>query len=269
LAPLPVAAVLAAALLAGCMASPPPPDVYVQAVGMAFEAPATMPAGWVKLHFENRAPMLHHVALLRLDEGKTAAEALAVLERDELADWMHWAGGVGPFEPNAEGWAVLKLQPGRHLLLCLIPGEHGVPHMADGMVREVMVQGSPDTAYALPSADIAFDMHEFGYSAPVTTAAGTHTFKILSQGGQPHEAVLAKLDTGATVASLLESLGPNATAAPPARFVGLLPPMGPGGTAYVEATLTAGRYVMLCFLNDPASGAPHFARGMLLPITVA
>ena len=35
-----------------------------------------------------------------------------------------------------------------------------------------------------------------------------------------------------------------------------------------EITLTAGRYAMLCFLQDRTGGPPHFMKGMLTEVVI-
>ena len=45
--------------------------------------------------------------------------------------------------------------------------------------------------------------------------------------------------------------------------------MSPGAVNYSILELEAGNYFAICFIPDPASGAPHFAIGMLMPFTVA
>ena len=41
-----------------------------------------------------------------------------------------------------------------------------------------------------------------------------------------------------------------------------------GETVSMEVDLPAGNYAFLCFIPDPASGAPHAALGMIGALTI-
>ena len=55
---------------------------------------------------------------------------------------------------------------------------------------------------------------------------------------------------------------------PPGKPVGGIAAMEPGMTEYFTATLTPGKYGLICFLPDVKDGKPHFAHGMVQEITV-
>src|SRR5579884_3152564 len=46
----------------------------VHARDFAFDAPDSISAGWTTFHLVNDGPNLHHLQLVRLDSGKTAAD---------------------------------------------------------------------------------------------------------------------------------------------------------------------------------------------------
>ena len=111
---------------------------------------------------------------------------------------------------------------------------------------------------------------DFSYTMPARIAAGWTTVHLVNDGGEPHQAQLAKLNPGVTpdqivnagktggdqaIVALLTSMGgPNAVA-----------PLG--GTATVTVKLTPGKYVAICFVPS-ADGTRHYAKGMIQPFTV-
>jgi hypothetical protein len=62
------------------------------------------------------------------------------------------------------------------------------------------------------------------------------------------------------------------TGEPPAdaegELVGGLASMAPGTEAYFEVDLSAGRYVLLCFVTSPVDGRSHIAHGMIQLVEV-
>ena len=59
-----------------------------------------------------------------------------------------------------------------------------------------------------------------------------------------------------------------AAVGPPFMIVAGAAPMSPGQTAWPVLDLEAGEHFTICYLPDPATGAPHFALGMIMPLAV-
>ncbi len=55
---------------------------------------------------------------------------------------------------------------------------------------------------------------------------------------------------------------------PPFASAGGMTPIDVGTTSYLEMDFEPGEYMFICFIPDPASGAPHFAKGMAQAFTV-
>ncbi|HXY69347.1 MAG TPA: hypothetical protein VEH62_07840 [Gemmatimonadales bacterium] len=110
---------------------------------------------------------------------------------------------------------------------------------------------------------------DFSFTAPDSVPAGLEMFHLANTGPSVHHLQIVALDSGKTVADLMNALknpGP-----PPAwiRFVGgpnAIAPI-PTDTAVAWLTLPAGNYALLCFIPDTA-GVPHFAHGMVRALTV-
>jgi hypothetical protein len=113
---------------------------------------------------------------------------------------------------------------------------------------------------------VTITAREFAYDAPDSISAGPTTIKLVSRGRQEHFVQFVKLSGGRTPADFTRaSIAHEAT--PWAMSVGGVGTISPGGTAAVTIDLKPGRYVMLCDISD-TDGTPHFAKGMIRPLTV-
>jgi hypothetical protein len=86
----------------------------------------------------------HEAALVRLADGKTAAD---------VATWGHGGfagpppfvgefGSMGALGPGERAWITIEPgEPGEYALICFVPGRDGVPHLGQGMVTQVTVEG--------------------------------------------------------------------------------------------------------------------------------
>jgi uncharacterized cupredoxin-like copper-binding protein len=129
------------------------------------------------------------------------------------------------------------------------------------------VAGAPAAAPAAAPAIVTVHARDFAFDAPDQIAAGMTTFHLVNDGPGLHHLVLIRLDSSKTAADLQAAIknpgplpgwavlsgGPNAA--------------DPKGESTATVDLAAGNYVMLCFVDTP-DGVPHFARGMVRPLTV-
>ncbi len=116
-------------------------------------------------------------------------------------------------------------------------------------------------------AIVTVHARDFAYDAPDQIAAGMTTFHLVNDGPGLHHLVLIRLDSAKTAADLQAAIknpgplpgwavlsgGPNAAE--------------PKGESTATIGLAPGNYVMLCFVDVP-NGVPHFAKGMVRPLTV-
>lgn len=90
-----------------------------------------------------------------------------------------------------------------------------------------------------------------------------------SAGKEAHQAALIKLADGKTVDDAKAFFASEAapTGPPPFNVAGGTTAVDPGGKIAISQTMPSGTYVFLCFVPD-ATGAPHFAKGMVASIDV-
>jgi hypothetical protein len=93
-----------------------------------------------------------------------------------------------------------------------------------------------------------------------------------NRGDQPHQAQIAKFKPGVGVAdfrAILQGGNPEAVIGLFAGFYGGPNVVAPGHSQTTWENLPPGRYLLLCFVPDAATGMPHFAMGMYAPFEVA
>lgn len=247
--------------------------VPVRAVEYAFaDMPASIPAGLTTFRVTNEGKELHHVWIVRLEEGKTASDfmqaAKAVAEGAPVPKWIVDLGGPNAGVPGMPMDGTLDLQPGRYVMVCHIPSpSDGVPHLAKGMMKEFTVTG-PATKHATPKSDVTMRLSDYAFTLSAPLTAGPRTIEFVNDADQPHEAIIARLAPGKTAHDLAAWIEGGQKGEPPAMPMGGATGLSHGESMYFSATFEPGQYALLCFVGDAKDGKPHVAHGMLKEITV-
>jgi hypothetical protein len=246
-----------------------PHQMTVVATDYKCDAPDQVPSGMMTIHLVDNGSELHHVAFVRLNDGKTMADVeQAMKTQGPMPSWAVDYGGVNPPHPGG-GMATTTqmLEPGNYALLCFVPSADGIPHFAKGMVRPLTVTASSDAPTAAPAADIDLTLNDYSFTTSRPITAGKHTIMISNGASQSHELVLARLAPGKKAEDLPawveKPVGP-----PPGEPIGGVPAIEKGATAYVTVNFTPGDYALVCFLPDAKDGKPHFTHGMVKQIHV-
>lgn len=270
--------VLAALALAACTQgnakpadTPSAPNVVtVTAADFNYQSPSTIPAGMTTIRLVNDGTELHHVQLVRLDDGHTVAELMQGMGGHDgpPPPWVHFVGGPNtPVPGGGVSEATLDLKPGTYAMLCFIPSRDGVPHVAKGMVKPLTVVPATGATAAAPVADIDMTLTDYAFGTSTQITAGRRTIKVQNVAVQPHEIILVQLAPGKTVndmmAWLMSENGP-----PPGRPVAGTTGLDRGEVNYITANLQPGEYALLCMLPDARDGKPHIAHGMARQFTV-
>jgi uncharacterized cupredoxin-like copper-binding protein len=258
------------------MIAPPPLParpahvVYVTATDYGLSLPDTLNAGATTFRVVNRGRELHHVLFVRLAGGHSAADLARAMKGDAPPPrWAELDGGPNGVSPGDTSLATtVALRAGHYAALCMIPGPDGVPHVAKGMITDLVVRPAAyPVAAAMPANDATITMFDYGYrsSTPITRA--TREVVVRNDGAQPHEIELARLLPGKTMADLA-AWAQKMDSPPPAEFIGGVSPLAPGKSNDLALSLKPGHYAMLCFLPDAKDHAPHIAHGMVHEFTV-
>jgi hypothetical protein len=247
--------------------APKPHVVTVVAREYAFEAPKTIAAGTVTFRLLNRGKELHHIWLLRLEQGKTADDAIAALKAGgPPPSWVVDVGGPNSPEPGGESQTMVTLAAGHYLLLCMIPSGDNVPHVMKGMVAPLTVTGA--AAAAEPRADVTMRLADYGFQFSKPLTAGRHVIRIENVAKQSHEAFMVRLAPGKKAADLLAWLDGGQKGPPPALPTGGITGIAAGTHVILPVDLKPGSYALYCFVPDAKDGQPHVAHGMVSQIEV-
>ena len=252
-------------------------DVVVPCGEQEFHLQTDLPsieAGPVRFNLTNHGAIEHQAMVVRFTEGTDFGRFAAAAASDpsgiaplKLIEGFGGPNGVAPGETRS---ATAVLEPGRYMLICVIPDADQVPHAAKGMLHEFTVT---DAAEAEPG-DLGehdgphVEMVDFGFVGETTFEAG-ETVRVTNNGRQNHEVVAYRLKDGASLEDVLANEeDPTAVDKPTDDGAGL-GLVAPGRTADFTLPETPGDYVLICFVPDVnGDGAPHHTLGMASQVTV-
>jgi len=264
---------------AGCTRQAPPaagPNVVtITTTEYAFAVPDTIPAGLTTFRLVNRGKELHHASLVRLGDGKTAADfqaglVAAMKNHTPPPSWMGFAGGPNAVTLGDTAIATQVLEPGSYLFVCWIPSLDGVPHVMKGMMHPLVVTAGATPTTAEPSADVTIKLTDYDFQLSRPLTAGTHVVRVESVGAQAHEIVIAALAPGKTLQDFIAwEAGGEKGPLPTGQWLGGVTTLDAGGHSQFTTTFTPGSYLLLCFWPDAKDGKPHIMHGMAKEITVS
>jgi hypothetical protein len=251
---------------AGGTGTPPAADVdpnvlTITARDYAYDAPAEVPAGLTTIRLVNQGPSLHHVQLVKLDDGKTLKDFLEALKGDAFPTSPRPAGGNAPPEADSTTTLIQTLEPGTYAMICFIPAADGMPHLMKGMSRELKVVPATGARAKEPIPDLSVTLldYDFRFSQPLAT--GRHLIRVENAGQQPHEIAIIRLEPGRKVMDFyqwaMKPAGP-----PPGRVYGGVSGIMPSEHVFIDVDLPAGTYALMCFLPDAKDGKSHVEHGM-------
>ena len=248
-----------------------PRVVTVEAFDFRFEAPASIPAGTVTFRLKNSGREIHHLWIVQLTGGKTPADFIAATKvwgtSLKMPPWAIDVGGPNTAGAKQTAEGTVTLQPGTYMLVCWVPSPDGVLHVSRGMIRSMRETGKPATVdEPTPDVNMVLDDYSFTLSKPLT--AGRRVIRIENRAEQSHEAVIARLLPGRTMAEAVAWMNGGQSGSSPVVALGGASGLGKGRHMYITTDLEPGRYVLLCFIPDVKSGKPHSDHGMVKEIVV-
>lgn len=268
------------------LASEDYPEMVITASEYRFDLPASIPAGLTRVTLKNEGSEGHDAMFMRVNDGATLAELQAALTTPDFGPIFAASTSFGGPEVDAglQATTIVDLAPGQYMVICVIPDDDGMPHYLMGMQAPLDVTEATATM-ARPVAETTVELVEFGFAAmPMQIGPGQQVWEVSNVGEQIHELLIMRQAQGVSfedVRTMLE-LAPAATpetlveatpdaaqaAGPPFAIIAGAAPMSPGQTNWLVLDLEAGKHFAICFLPDPDTGAPHFALGMIMPLTV-
>jgi hypothetical protein len=234
-----------------------------------FEGPGQIPAGPTLFRLDNQGKELHHLVLVRLEEGRTYDSLLAAMKKPgPPPPWMRLVGGPNATNPGAASNATENLSEGHYAMICVIPSADGVPHLAKGMTAPLEVVAATGPVAREVAADVTITLtdYDFQLSAPLT--AGSHVIRVVNAGPQPHELVLTRIAEGKSLKDIVAWEKGGEKGLPPVSALGGIAPMMAKESGQFTVELTPGDYAIMCFVPDMKDGKAHLMHGMVKSIKV-
>lgn len=267
--PLALLPLLASTALAGPPEPPrSPPLVRLVAREYAFEAPQRIVGGRKRFRLVNRGTQPHYVRFLRLEGDKTMADFVELRKQGRgSAEWIAPEGGIAPVAPGDSVDVVMSLQPGRILVICGYPGPNGRPHVDHGMMREMGVGSPPRLAATPPEEDLTLRLTDGALQWSGTPTAGRRTVMMENTGTQTHQALLARLPGGKSLADEKAWFEQGFRTARPGAPAGGVIELQPGQRVWLTMDFVPGRYALLCHVSG-GRGRTHFEQNEAIEFTV-
>ena len=252
------------------------PVVTVHAKDLSFDAPKTIFAGMTSFRLVNDGKVLHHMSILRLEQGKTLADLQAAMKvQGPPPAWIVAVGGPNAAVPGGTVEATLNLEAGNYVILCLInsPGD-SVPHFMKGMIQPLTVSSAGgvaqagSTSIATPTPDVHLVLKDYGFVFSKPLHAGKTVVHVMNEGTQDHEVIFVKLAPGKHIADVNAWVFAGMQGTPPAVPVDGMAGLAKGRTGIFTANLTPGTYALTCFVPDAKDGKPHLMHGMITEFVV-
>jgi uncharacterized cupredoxin-like copper-binding protein len=246
------------------------PEVVIKASDYSYDNPAEIQAGPTYIKMENVGEEIHHVQLLRLNDGVTLEQFQAALQQGEDAalPLVTLHGGVGLLSKGGSGRVMMDLPEGQYVLACFIPSPDGIPHLAKGMLTPMKVVASDSAeSVQVPEAAEKVVLKDFNFNLPENIKSGKQTWEISNEGPQPHEIIFLKLGDNMTMADV-QAYFENMEGPPPFEFMGGMQGLSAGESGILELDLSSGSYIITCDIPDPASGQAHSELGMVMQFDV-
>jgi hypothetical protein len=236
------------------------PVVTVHASEFAFAAPKSIVAGQTTFRLVNDGKLLHHITILKLEQGKTMKDLEAAMKDPNAPPpkWLVSVGGPNAAVPGSTIEATLDLSPGNYVLACFIPSPGDpTPHAMKGMVTPLTVTApggvtqAGETFAPTPSPDVHLVLKDYGFTFSKPITRGKHTIHVMNEGPQEHEVIMVKLAPGKHVADFNKWALGDMKGPPPAMPIAGMAGMAKGRTGIFSDDFTPGTYAITCYVPAP------------------
>ena len=282
-----IVAIAAGALVAGCgddeekAAAAKPAAFAITATTdgkkKALRFPTTVKAGLVTLTLTNSDTVPRSAGIARLVGDHTVDEYIETVNTDEegapIPGWIEDGGGVGAVEPGKTVTVSQVLPPGKYAIADdeTKGGQgEGDTYGQQGAKGEFTVTGEVGDA-ELPAQPATLTAKDYTFEFK-GLKAGANNVRFENTGKELHHAIMFPINQGKTFADAKAAFASDEepTGPPPVDFEnGLSTQVIDGGIAQnVALDFKAGRYAVVCFIQDRAGGAPHVAKGMIKELVV-
>jgi len=238
-------------------------EFRIHASDYMFQSQDTIVAGLTTITLDNGGPALHHVQLVRLEDGKTLADLQAALKKPGLPpDWAVFIPGPNAVDAQQTSNLTIDLAAGNYAIICAVDVPDAKPHFARGMVKELTVIPGTGAAASAPTADVTMVLSDYSFTLSTPLTAGHHVIEVMNKGPQPHEVLIVRFEPGKTFDDFAKWMA-KPSGSPPAHAEGGSTFEPAGTSATIAVDFSPGDYGFICFVPDARDGKPHFQHGML------
>jgi uncharacterized cupredoxin-like copper-binding protein len=249
-----------------------PRVVAVRAYDYGFRSPQSVPAGTITFRLTNDGREVHHLWIVRLNEGKTPSDFMRVMNAWgsalKMPEWAVDVGGPNNVGAGQTAEGTMTLDPGTYMLVCWVQSPDGRPHVMKGMIKALRVTAQGAAAAAEPKADVVMTLDDYSFTVSSPIKAGRRTIRFENRANQSHEAVIARLLPDKSLTQAIVWMNEGQAGPAPVEMLGGASGIAKGRHMFITADFTPGQYVLLCFIPDAKTGKPHSAHGMAKEITV-
>jgi hypothetical protein len=230
-------------------------------------------AGLVDIAIVDNGTQPHQTQIARLKPGITVQQVIDefITKRNQAAAFslLTLMGGPDIITPGYGQETILNLSAGQYVLLCLVVGPDGIPHVNKGMIHFFTVKpAATHRPEQPPQADGSIIMRDGEYVLPgVIAQARALTLYVTNQGSQAHEFNIVKLALGKGIRDIV-SFFQSPSGPPPFEEEGGMAALAAGGSGWIKTQLEPGTYAAFSFIPDQRTGKPQLNQGMIIQFTV-
>ncbi|CAA9501660.1 MAG: hypothetical protein AVDCRST_MAG53-2030 [uncultured Solirubrobacteraceae bacterium] len=242
--------------------------------------PDSVKAGLVTLTLKNSDSVPRSAGIVRLLDDHTVEEFEKAVDKEgaPIPAWIEDGGGLTAVKPGQTGSVTQVLAPGKYGITDdeTESGDgEGKSNSDLGARGEFTVTGPPseaklpDQPATLTATDDGQDEYGFEFDG---LKAGVNQVRFENTGKELHHAIIFPINKGKTIADVTAAFASDKPpkGPPPVDFEnGLGTQVIDGGIAQnLELEFKAGKYAVVCFIQDRKGGKPHVAQGMIDELTI-
>ncbi|HEU4698782.1 MAG TPA: hypothetical protein VFS40_06370 [Gemmatimonadales bacterium] len=117
------------------------PDLQVRLVDYGFEFSKPLSAGEHTIRVQNDASQFHEIVIFKLLPGKSLADALTWVEKQQGPPPLLPVGGITGLDKGQHALMQERFTPGEYAVVCFLPdAKDGKPHFTHGMATQLKVE---------------------------------------------------------------------------------------------------------------------------------
>ena len=207
-----------------------------------FEAPDVAPAGLRHIVFENRGSEIHEAMLLKLPDGMSPNDYVALVKTGSLfPKGAQDYSGPGLTSPGETEEVWVRVDPGNYLIICWNNGHAKSTPVHPFTVQYAIADDEP------PKEDVVLKLLDYRFELQGKLRKGRQVIRVETPGPSMHEVDFFRLHDGKTVADVNGWRKANGRGEPPVDALGgALDSHDIKRVVWLRRDFSPGRYVLHC-----------------------